>query len=329
MKRLLALALLLACAGAQAHPLAPALLELRELAPVADATHDVLWRTSITRAGRSDVAPVLPANCQTDGDVQAGLEDEAWVSRWRVRCAGGLAGQSLAVRGLEASRIAVVLRVQPLQGDALQAVLDARTPAYTVPAPGAAAAVFPSYFVLGVEHLLLGFDHVLFVCGLFLLVSGLRSLLVTITAFTLGHSITLSLASLGYVRVHAGLMELGIALSVLLLAVELARARGTPPGLLARRPWLMASGFGLLHGLGFAGVLAEIGLPAGEIPLALLAFNLGIEAGQIALVLALILLKRLTQQRPLADTMPRLHALPSYAIGTLAAYWCCERLASL
>ena len=327
MRRLLIGVLAWLVSGAAfAHPLAPALLELREI-----ATHEyeVLWRTSATRAGRSDVAPQLPQACRTVGDARAGLEDDAWVARWRLRCEGGLAGQHIGVRGLEASRIAVILRLQPLGGSAQQIVLDARSPALEVTQAVSAAAVFPEYFGLGVEHLLFGFDHLLFVCALFLLVRGLRPLVITVTAFTLGHSLTLSLASLGLVRVNEGAMELGIALSLLWLASELARPAGLPPSPLSRRPWLMAGGFGLLHGLGFAGALTQIGLPAGEIPLALLAFNLGIEAGQLMLIGALLMLKMLTRLRPNAAFMPRLRGVPSYVIGTLAACWCYERVTAL
>lgn len=328
-RALLMLALLLGVTNASAHPLAPALLELQEVAP---GDVEVLWRTSVTRAGRSDVAPQLPEGCEPAGEVQAGLEEDAWVSRWTLHCEGGLVGRHINVHGLETSRIAVILRLQQQAGEPVQVLLDAREAGYTVLAPSAAppaAAVFPSYFSLGVGHLLFGFDHLLFVCGLFLLVRGLRALVLTITAFTLGHSITLSLASLGWVQVPAAPMELGIALSLLWLACEIARPVGAPRSSLSQRPWLMAAGFGLLHGLGFAGALAEIGLPSGEIPMALLGFNLGIEAGQLALIGVLFMLKRLTQPRAIADFMPPLRSVPSYAIGTLAAYWCFERAAAL
>ena len=325
-RTLLGMLVWLASAAASAHPLAPAMLELRET-----ATHEyeVLWRTSATRAGRSDVAPQLPANCRHTGEPRAGLEQDAWVARWNLRCDGGLDGQRIGVRGLAESRIAVILRLQPLAGVAQQLVLDARTPGYEMKPAAPAVSVLPAYFSLGVGHLLFGFDHLLFVCGLFLLVRGLRALVITVTAFTLGHSLTLSLASLGLVRVHEGVMELGIALSLLWLACGLARPRDAAPSLLLSQPWLAAAGFGLLHGLGFAGALAQVGLPAGEIPLALFAFNLGIEAGQLALIAALLMLKMLTRQRRIADYVPAMHALPSYVIGVLAAYWCWERATAL
>lgn len=308
--------LMLASQAATAHPLAPAMLELREQVP---DQYEVLWRTSTTRAGRNDVLPQLPRECARIGEAREGLEQDAWVSRWTVQCAGGLTGRSIGVSGLAQSRITVILRLQRVDQPSLQTVLDLRSPQFSVPEPAQVPPVFGAYFGLGVEHLLLGFDHVLFVAGLVLLVRRMKPLLITITAFTVGHSITLSLASLGLVRVNAALMELGIAISILVLACEVARPQ---PGLFARRPWLMAGGFGLLHGLGFAGALAEIGLPQGEIPLALLAFNLGIEAGQVLLVALLLLLGLLWKRLPPAasSTVPA-----SYLIGTLAAYWCFER----
>jgi hydrogenase/urease accessory protein HupE len=319
---------LLCCSGtAQAHPLAPALLQLREVSP---NQYEVLWRTSTTRAGRSDVAPQLPAACKPLGEVRDGLEEDAWVTRWTLRCDDGLADQQIAVSGLAESRITVILRLERLQNSTTQVLLDAAQPRYRVLPATAAPAVFPAYLNLGVEHLLTGFDHLLFVVGLFLLVRRVRPLLVTVTAFTLGHSVTLSLATLGFVHVNAAVTELGIALSILMLAMELARQRGQSRSWISRKPWLMASSFGLLHGLGFAGALAGVGLPLDEIPLALLAFNVGIELGQLALIALLLLSASLW--RWLLLRAPRFQQLaplaPAYLIGSLAAYWCFERAAT-
>lgn len=326
MRRACALLLLLLPCLAQAHPLAPAMLELRETAPDA---YEIIWRTSTTRAGSRAVFPQLPESCRGTGETNAGLEQDAWVSRWAVACAGGFTGKDIAVSGLDASRISVILRLQRSGQPVAQALLDYRHPRWSVPPPQQATPVFQGYFGLGVEHLLLGFDHVLFIAGLVLLVRRLRPLVLTITAFTLGHSITLSLATLGWIHVNSALMELGIALSILVLACEVARPAGREPSLLARWPWLMAAGFGLLHGLGFAGALAEVGLPQADIPLALLAFNLGIEAGQLMLIALLLGLALLRNRLPQV-VRSGLGATPAaYLIGTLAAYWCCERAAAL
>jgi hydrogenase/urease accessory protein HupE len=312
---------------AQAHPLAPALLELRELET---GRYAVLWRTSVARVQGTDVQPQLPPACQALGPARLTAEEnQSQVLRWDVDCgAGGLVGQTLAVSGLERSRISVILRLEPLRGEVVTRLLDLDQPSFTVPAPAAPPPVFRGYLNLGIEHLLLGFDHVLFVLGLTLLVRRLRPLVVTVTAFTLGHSITLALATLGFVRVNPALTELAIAASIGVLALELLRP--SPHSLLRRRPWLMALAFGLLHGLGFAGALAEVGLPAGEIPQALLAFNLGIELAQLMLVTGWLLLAwawRRAGARPLPAAVTLL--LPAYGIGTLAAFWCLERAAAL
>jgi hydrogenase/urease accessory protein HupE len=312
---------------ARAHPLAPALLELKELE---GDRYAVLWRTSVARVQGANVQPQLPSACRALGPARRSAEDnQSQVLRWEVQCGpGGLVGQTLAVSGLERSRISVILRLQPRQGEVVTRLLDLDQPSYTVPTPATPPPVFRGYLQLGIEHLLLGFDHVLFVLGLLLLVRHSRLLVATVTAFTLGHSVTLALATLGFVRVNPALTELAIAASIMVLALELLRPN--PHSLLRRRPWLVALAFGLLHGLGFAGALAEVGLPAGEIPQALLAFNLGIELAQLLLVTTWLLLAwswRRVGARPLPAALTLV--VPAYGIGTLAAFWCLERTAAL
>jgi hydrogenase/urease accessory protein HupE len=197
---------------------------------------------------------------------------------------------------------------------------------YVVPERQGPFEVLADYAALGGEHILTGLDHLLFVWGLLLLVSTRRALIFTITAFTLGHSVTLSLAVLGYVDFPTGLVELAIAISILVLAVELTSSGGW--GALRRHPSLLAGSFGLLHGFGFAGALADVGLPPEEIPLSLLSFNVGIELGQLAFVFCVLLAGRLL--RPLVAGSPGwMRAAPAYAIGSLAVFWCFERAQSL
>jgi hypothetical protein len=184
------------------------------------------------------------------------------------------------------------------------------------------------YLALGVEHILLGFDHLLFVLGLLLIVRGPWLLIKTVTAFTLAHSLTLALATLGLVAVPSTPVEAAIALSIVFLAAEILRARQGRSGLTHRYPWLIAFGFGLLHGLGFAGALAEIGLPAGEIPVALLFFNLGVEIGQLLFVAAVLCLRAALRRLAIAWP-PWLEPLPAYTIGTLACFWFLERAGAL
>jgi hypothetical protein len=327
-KQLLAL-LLLAAGVAQAHPLAPALLDLRASAP---GVYEVLWRTSLAAGGARQLRPQFPAACRQRGDARSAVEPSppAFVARWTLDCgAAGLRGSVLQVAGLENSPINVILRLQDEDGAVLQALLDAQRPAFQVPAARAPPPVFGAYLRLGVEHLLSGIDHLLFIAGLVLLVHGGR-LLLTVSAFTVGHSLTLSLAVLGWLRVPASLAELGIAASLLLLGVELARPAGARVGWLRRAPLAMAAGFGLLHGLGFAGALSELGLPASDIPLALFAFNLGIELGQLLVVAGLLLLATAWRRLDWPRASPAWQrALPAYATGSLAGYWFIERLATL
>ena len=174
------------------------------------------------------------------------------------------------------------------------------------------------------EHLLFGIDHVLFVLALVLLVRDMRTLVATITAFTVGHSITLSLAALGIVNAPASLFETAIAFSIVVLAAELARGGDGQSSALRRRPWLVSAGFGLLHGLGFAGALSEIGLPQAEVPLALFAFNVGVEIGQLLVVVPVALLLAALRKRGLYS--PRwMESLPAWGIGAMAGYWTLER----
>lgn len=324
MKRLLAALMLLAAAPLAAHPLAPALLELQQTAPDQVAVH---WRSALLRVAGAELQPRLPAVCAREGELQLHDDEGARSQRWQLRCTAPLAGQTVSVAGLEGSGINVIVRWTDAEGGSRQQLLDARRPAWTLPAPEAVAPVFASYLRLGVEHLLLGFDHLLFVLGLVLLVPGGRRLLWTITAFTLGHSLTLSLAALDLLRLPQGLTEFGIALSLLLLGIEIARPAGQRLGLFARQPGLVAAGFGLLHGLGFAGALADIGLPRGEVLPALLAFNLGIELGQLLLIGGLLVLARAGRRMALAHLPLRLAG--GYLVGSLAAYWCLERVGGL
>ncbi len=319
-----ALVLLFGAAPATAHPLAPSLLDLHETSPGRVA---VLWKRPLLLRVGVRLEPVLPARCRPAAPLIETTEETALVARWTVDCGrGGLAGERIAVRGLGAAGSDALVRIALADGRSFRAVLRPDAPSFLLPSAQDRADVAAAYLALGIEHLLTGWDHLAFVLGLVLLVGSRRRLLGTITAFTLGHSVTLSLAALGLVRLPPAPIEAAIALSILVLAVELARRdRAT---LIARRPWLMAAGFGLLHGLGFAGALAQVGLPVQEIPFALLSFNVGIELGQVGFVGAVMALG--VALRPLLRRLPAWStAVPTYAIGTLAACWMLERLAAV
>ena len=320
MTRLGALLVLLAPAVALAHGLDPASLGLRETRP---GVFDVRWKASALRLPGANVQPILPARCRRTGGADAVDETDRVTLRWTVDCGvDGLAGEVVGVADLSAAKISALLTIDRLDGTTIQTVLGPRTPSFTVPVRPSRWDVLHAYARLGVEHILTGPDHLLFVFGLLLLVSASRLLVQTITAFTLGHSLTLSAAALGFARVPSRPVEVLIAASVLTLAVELARDPGGPT-LLRRFPWAMAVAFGLLHGFGFAGALAEAGLPAGDIPLALLSFNAGIEVGQLAFVGAVLAAGALLPAVAVRSTR-----LAVYAMGILSAFWCFERIAA-
>ncbi len=308
----------------QAHGLTPALLSLRETGA---GKFEVTWKSAALRLPGTNVQPAFPARCRQTSSATASEDSERVTLRWTVDCGpGGLAGESIGVDDLATAKIDALLRIERADGTTIQTVLSAHAPSFTVPAQPSRWDVVRGYAVLGIEHILTGPDHLLFVFGLLLLVSVPRLLLQTITAFTLGHSITLSLAALRLAQVPSRPVEVLIALSVLILAVELARdaGRGT---LLRRFPWAMALAFGLLHGFGFAGALAEAGLPTGDIPLALVSFNGGIEIGQLTFVGAVLAAGALAA-RWLPPIAARSTRLAVYTMGILSAFWCFERVAA-
>lgn len=311
---------------ANAHPLAPSLLEVREHA---DGRAEVSWKTSVLRVPGSAEEPVLPSECAPASEPVTAHEGQAVRRRWTIDCGRrGLAGRQLGVAGLGGARSEALIRLVLADGRVVQHVVRANDPLFTVPEVSRPASVVAGYTRLGMDHILTGPDHLLFVFGLLLLATGTRVLVETITAFTAGHSVTLSLAALGTARVPAAPVEVLIALSLFVLAIELARDAGAPASLLRRFPWLMAFLFGLLHGLGFAGALRAIGLPPDDIPLALFSFNIGIELGQIAFVAAVLTVR--FPLRPLLERLPVFSAqVPVYGIGCLSAYWVLERLAAL
>ncbi len=250
---------------------------------------------------------------------------------WSIDCkTPGLVGESIGVRGIVRRGAGSVVRVIRADGTVVQGVVSKDHPMFTVPAQPSSREVLRRYARLGIEHLWFGLDHVLFILGLLLLVHRWRDLLLTVTAFTLGHSVTLCLATLGIVRAPTAYIEVLIALTLVWLAWEVlkqdAPSRRSP---FAKRPWRMAAAFGLLHGFGFAGALSQVGLPQAEIPIALFAFNVGIELGQLALI-AVSAMVWFAVSPLLKRAGPRwLRGAGAYAIGALASYWVIERLSAV
>jgi hydrogenase/urease accessory protein HupE len=317
------LVVLIAATPASAHPLAPSLLDVRALG---NGRIDVVWKVPQLRAPGADASPVLPDRCRPETDAVARAEAGGIVSRWRADCGpASLVGERLGVRDVDPA--GAVVRVVLEDGRVVQGLVVRDRPWFTIPPLPRPWDVLRDYARLGVGHILAGPDHLLFVLGLVLLARSFRRIAATVTAFTLGHSVTLSLAALGLIRVRSGPIEVAIAASVFVLAVELARDPAHPTAI-RRRPWFMAALFGLLHGLGFAAALAEAGLPEREVPLALFAFNVGIEAGQLVFVAAVLAARALVG--PFVARLPRWSVrLPVYAMGSLAAFWLLDRTLAL
>ncbi len=265
-----------------AHALAPSLLELREESA---GRYAVLWKTPRMQRPGADLRPILPAHCKEIAQPSS-LRGQADLQiRWRVDCAAqGLVGAKISVSGLETTRTAALLRIHFADGRSQRSLLLADAPEHVVTAKQSTTAVAFGNLRFGFSHILFGPDHLLFVLGLMFLIHGRRRLTLAVTAFTAGHSLTLALASLDLLSLPLRLVELGIAISLIVVAMELSRPSEAEESLLRRRPWSVSFAFGLLHGLGFASALREAGLPSDEITVALLCFNVGIALGQFLFI---------------------------------------------
>jgi hydrogenase/urease accessory protein HupE len=309
-------------AVAQAHEVRPGYLELQQTGP---ETYDVLWKVPARGDLQLGISPAWPDNCAAAGAPRRFAVSGAATERSTIRCAGGLSGRALAVSGLSATVIDVLVRLQRSDGTTQVTRLTPSAPVLVVEDTPRWTAVATTYLGLGVEHILLGIDHLLFVLAMLLLVRSSRRLIATITAFTLAHTITLAAATLGFVHVPPQPVEAAIALSIVFVASEIVHGREGRPGLTERWPWLVAFAFGLLHGLGFASALREVGLPENAIPTALLFFNLGVELGQLAFVGVVLTL--LASLRSLQFSAPPWSwRLAPYGIGAVAMYWTIERV---
>jgi hypothetical protein len=312
----------------------PAYLEIRQIGAEAGVeTYEVLWKVPAKGELRLPIDPRFPAGCEAAAPPSRQLTGTAWVDRFTLRCAETLVGGTITIAGLERTFTDVLVRFELEGSGARTARILPSAPTLQISSNPAWTEVARTYLRLGIEHILGGIDHLLFVLALLLIVRGWRKLLATVTAFTIAHSITLALATLGFVAVPSAPVEAVIALSILFLASEIARSRirgpemgeAEPLGLTERHPWVVAFCFGLLHGFGFAGALSEIGLPESAIPLALFLFNVGVEVGQllfIAVILALLgVVRRVRFRWPEWGWR-----VPTYAIGTLAAFWTVVRV---
>lgn len=319
---LLAAALLLGSAGtALAHEFRPGYLELRERDP---STFALLWKRPSGGEVEIRIAPVVPEGCRLIAPERQPLTPGAVVVHGTLSCAGGLGGKTIRIAGLETTMTDVLVRVQHADGRVERQLLRPVNPAFTLGAAASGGQRAMTYLQLGLQHILLGVDHLLFVLGLLLIVRDRWMLVKTLTAFTVAHSVTLAIATLGYASAPMAPLNAVIALSILFLGPEIVRRWRGETSFTIRHPWAVAFAFGLLHGFGFASGLTAMGLPTAEIPLALLLFNLGVEIGQLAFVALVLLLGRALDQ--LQVRWPRwAQVLPGYVVGSVGAFWAIQR----
>ncbi|MBF7730090.1 HupE/UreJ family protein [Pseudomonas sp. N040] len=305
----------------------PAYLQLKQ---VDGENYQVLWKVpALDEQTTLKVRPVFPEGTRELGARSSSFASGALVQRWKIEVPGGLEGRPIAFSGLSALGLDVLVRAERLDGSEQLARILPVEPTFLLKPGQGPLEVVSTYTVLGFEHILIGLDHLLFVFALILLVRSPRQLILTVTAFTIAHSITLALATLDIVQVPGPPVEAMIALSIVFVAQEILARSAGHAGLATRKPWLVAFSFGLLHGLGFAGALAEVGLPHNAIPLALLFFNVGVELGQLAFIGAVLAVAALLRWLLRGAGEPRWAApLQAYLIGGVASYWLLERIAA-
>jgi hypothetical protein len=314
-------------ANLHAHEIRPALLNITEQKP---GWFEVTWKVPMRGDRVLNIQPVLPASLVPMGPPSSHTVPGANIQYSTYKTEGtSLTGETITIDGLTALQIDVMVQIKLADGTSHSAILRPATPLFKVPSPETKATIAWIYLRMGIEHILQGVDHLLFVLGLLLIVgSRWMMLFKTITAFTIAHSITLGIATLGYASAPVPPLNAAIALSILFLGPEIVRTWRGETSFTIRHPWVVAFAFGLLHGFGFASGLSTLGLARAEIPLALLLFNVGVEIGQIAFVLLILLLER--SFRLLEIHWPRWAELaPGYAVGSLGAFWTIQRTVML
>ncbi|HXQ74050.1 MAG TPA: HupE/UreJ family protein [Pyrinomonadaceae bacterium] len=320
----LVLALLLPLASVQAHESRPAYLEIKQ---TSDTRYNVLWRTPVNSGMRLPVALRFPDEVRNVTEPLVQELSDSLIER-RLIEVNGFVGKRVEILGLQTTIIEVLVRLERLDGTTQVTRLTPSSPSFVVEALPGTSQVAAAYLGLGMEHILSGIDHLLYILAMLMLVKGWRRVILTMSAFTATHSLTLTAAALGWVHVPQAPVEACIALSILFVTSEIVRARQGHSGLTERWPWVVSFTFGLLHGFGFAGALSEVGLPQKDIPVALLFFNLGVEAGQLLFILSIFGIVMLARQATRRLRIPKLSwawRVPTYAIGAVAAFWFIQR----
>jgi len=320
--------LLLACSIllsniAVADELRPAYLQLDS---IDDLNYAVKWKVPKKGGQTLTITPIFSTNCQTNTTKRSYSSNNTETQQWSIVCPQGLAGKTLIIKGLENTAVEVLIRLAGKDNNSQIMRLNPRKTELVLTAKASNLAIVKVYTGLGIEHILIGVDHLLFVLALLLIVTGWRQLVATITAFTLAHSITLAIATLNIVSLPIAVVEAVIALSIVFLATEIIHEQHGKTGLTKRMPWLIAFLFGLLHGFGFASALAQVGLPEHGIPLALLFFNVGVEIGQLLFVATISGIVWLLRHF-INNTYRQYGKLViTYAIGSIATFWFFQRI---
>ena len=309
----------------RAHETRPAYLEIKESSP---NLYDVVWRAPVNAGMRLPIVLQLPADAKNVTAPTTQELTDSLVERRVIGIPTGLAGKRIDLVGLQGTITDVLVRVELLDGRKWTTIVHPSQSWFEVSPSVGKLATVGTFIVQGIRHILFGADHLLFVLGLLLIVKNRWMLLKTITAFTMAHSITLAIATLGYANAPTLPLNAAIALSILFLGPEIVRSWRGEGSFTIRHPWVVAFAFGLLHGFGFASALTSAGLPSSELPWALLSFNVGVEIGQIGFVILILLLERAF--RVLEIRWPRVvEALPGYTVGSLGAFWTIQRVAIL
>jgi hydrogenase/urease accessory protein HupE len=310
--------------AAPAHEVRPAYLQIDQ---IGQSRFSVLWRTPLLSGMRLPVVLKFPDAVKNVTEPTDRQLPDSIVERRIVEVTDALADQRIDFVGLQATITDVLVRVKLDDGSVSTTLVRPSQPWINIQARQSSLQVLKVFLVSGIEHILFGFDHLLFVAALMLIVRRWGMLLKTVTAFTVAHSITLTCATLGWVSLPSGPVEVMIAFSIVLVGAEIVRMERGGTNLAIKWPWIVAFFFGLLHGFGFAGALADFGLPQGDIPLALFSFNVGVELGQLMFVGMLLLIVKLIRR---AFKLPRQAIVAAaYSIGIVAAFWTIERLHSM
>jgi len=311
--------------GASAHDLRSGFFQLSQTGP---ADYEIVWKAP-SRTGKAlDVTPRLPADCKASASSRQPTPAGVPIESWQVTCSGTLDSREVMFAGLAALDADILVRLDLETAGEVNCRVTPFAPSFTIGSKERGDLSLWVYFRLGFEHILSGIDHLLFVLCLIFLIRDIRKLVVTVTAFTVAHSLTLAVTVFGVVQLPIRPVEAIIAFSIILLAAEALRKRAKesePKNIVERAPWVIAFVFGLLHGFGFASALLEIGLPEDAIPACLLLFNLGVEAGQLLFVVIVLSALKATELFKLRQPVG---FVAMYSTGIIATKWFVERMVS-